>query len=239
VLSGGELLYFWFRIAGYWVKNDRVDLRWLIYASDPDGRLLWEPVNGAIGEEVSHNDENWLPKVSQTLPLPPQLKPGRYKLLIRVIDENEHEVEAVTHYWLSRGTVVKVRPKLHWSGFVPGGRQRLPKDLKRIPCLWAMDTMGIHWNGNIVACVVDCDGKYVAGNVEVSTLKEVWNGPLKWLRELHRQERFKELPQICRECTDWPVKRAKAYFPDEETRQEYEAYIRLGRIFMESPAYTP
>lgn len=86
--TGGELLYFSFRIAGYSVKNDRVDLRWLIYASDPDGRLLWEPVNGAIREEVSHNDENWLPKVSQTLPLPPQPKPGRYKLLIRVSDEN-------------------------------------------------------------------------------------------------------------------------------------------------------
>lgn len=95
---GGELMYFSFRIAGYSVKNDRVDLRWLIYASDPDGRLLWEPVNGAITEEVSHNDENWLPKVSQTLPLPPQLKPGRYRLLIRVSDESaqksvEHPVE--------------------------------------------------------------------------------------------------------------------------------------------------
>jgi len=86
--TGGELMYFSFRIAGYSVKNDRVDLRWLIYASDPDGRLLWEPMNGAIGEEVSHNDENWLPRVSQTLPLPPQLKPGAYKLLIKVSDEN-------------------------------------------------------------------------------------------------------------------------------------------------------
>ena len=96
--TGGELIYFSFRIAGYSVKNDRVDLRWLIFASDPDGRLLWEPVNGAIGEEVSHNDENWLPKVSQTLPLPPQLKPGTYKLLIKVSDEStqtsvEHPVE--------------------------------------------------------------------------------------------------------------------------------------------------
>lgn len=84
----GELMYFSFRIGGYAIKNDRVNLRWLIYASDPDGRLLWEPYNGTISEEVSHNDENWLPKVSQTLPLPPQLPPGGYKLLIKVSDEN-------------------------------------------------------------------------------------------------------------------------------------------------------
>lgn len=86
--TSGELIYFSFRIGGYAVKNDRVNLRWLIYASDPVGRLLWEPYNGAINEEVSHNDENWLPKVAQTLPLPPQLPPGGYKLLIKVSDEN-------------------------------------------------------------------------------------------------------------------------------------------------------
>ncbi len=156
-----------------------------------------------------------------------------------VFDENEHEVEPFRDYWLARGTVVKVRPKLHWSGFIAGGSQRIPAGTARVPCLWAMDTMALHWNGNIVACAIDCDGKYVAGNVEVSTLKEVWNGPLKWIRELHRQARFKELPQICRECTDWPVKRAQAFFPDEETRREYEAYMRLGRGFMESPSLTP
>ena len=86
--TSGELMYFSFRIGGYAIKNDRVNLRWLIYASDPEGRLLWEPYSGAISEEVSHNDENWLPKVAQTLGLPPQLPPGAYKLLIKVSDEN-------------------------------------------------------------------------------------------------------------------------------------------------------
>ena len=85
---GGELIYFGFRIAGYQVKDDKVNLRWLIFATDPEGRLLWEPMNGAIAEAVSHNDENWLPRVTQTLPLPPQLPPGQYKLLIKVSDEN-------------------------------------------------------------------------------------------------------------------------------------------------------
>jgi hypothetical protein len=72
-----------------------VNLRWLIYATDPDGRLLWEPLNGAIGEEVTHNDENWLPRVNQTLPLPPQLPPGPYKLLIKVTDE--HGPSSIEH----------------------------------------------------------------------------------------------------------------------------------------------
>jgi hypothetical protein len=94
---GGELMYFSFRIAGYKVKNDRADLRWLIFASDPAGVLLWEPLSGQIQAEVTHHDENWLPEVRELLPLPPQLPPGSYHIKIRVADENagtsvEHEV---------------------------------------------------------------------------------------------------------------------------------------------------
>ncbi len=150
-----------------------------------------------------------------------------------VFDENEHEVEAFKEYWLARGVVVKVRPKLLWSGTVAGGAHRVTTGPDRIPCLWAMDTMAIHWNGNIVMCAVDCDGKYVGGNVQVSSLREVWNGPLKWIRELHLQRRFKELPEVCRTCTDWAVKNALAFFPSPEVRAAYEAYIRLGRAVVQ------
>jgi radical SAM protein with 4Fe4S-binding SPASM domain len=153
-----------------------------------------------------------------------------------VFDENEHEVEAFKQHWLSRGVVVKVRPKLQWAGSVAGGAHRVTLGPGRVPCLWAMDTMGIHWNGNIVACVVDCDGKYVAGNVEMSSLGDVWNGPLKWIRELHMRQRYAELPQICRECPDWQVKKALAFFPNDAVRADYEAYVRLGRVFMQPHA---
>lgn len=152
-----------------------------------------------------------------------------------VFDENAHEAEAFTRYWLARGTVVKVRPKVFWSGTVGGGTYRVSTGPERAPCLWALDTMAIHWNGNIVMCAIDCDGKYVGGNVQCSSLKEVWNGPLKWIRELHMRRRFKELPQVCRECTDWSVKKAQAFFPNERLGADYEAYIRLGRVFMQDP----
>jgi MoaA/NifB/PqqE/SkfB family radical SAM enzyme len=151
-----------------------------------------------------------------------------------VFDENEHEVEAFKQYWLARGAVVKVRPKLFWSGTVAGGTHRVTTGPERTACLWAVDTMAIHWNGNIVVCAVDCDGKYVGGNVQVSTLKDVWNGPLKWIRELHLQRRFKELPEVCRACTDWAVKKALAFFPNSQVREAYESYIRLGRVFTEA-----
>lgn len=83
----GELLFFSFRIAGYTVKKDRVELRWQVYATDPEGLLLFDIVRGTINEEVTHADEQWLPRAELTLPLPAQLAPGAYRLRILVSDE--------------------------------------------------------------------------------------------------------------------------------------------------------
>lgn len=83
----GQLLHYSFRISGFKVQKEKVDLRWLVVAVDPDGRLLTPAANGAIREDVSDNDKDWLPKVQQTMPLPAQLAPGVYKLKLRVADE--------------------------------------------------------------------------------------------------------------------------------------------------------
>lgn len=149
-----------------------------------------------------------------------------------IFEENESESEDFRQFWLEKGAIVKVRPKVHWSGKVQGGEESIRFN-DRIPCLWSLETMAIHWNGNIVMCAIDCDGKYVAGNAEMQTLQEVWNGPLKWIRELHMRQRFRELPDICRTCPDWQVKKAAAYFPSEDSRMEYETYVKKGRSFLQ------
>ena len=83
----GELLYLSYRMAGYTAKNDAVDLRWQMYLTDPDGLLL-EPIsNGAVRDEVTSRDKDWLPKVEQTVPLPPELYAGLYAIHLRVADE--------------------------------------------------------------------------------------------------------------------------------------------------------
>jgi hypothetical protein len=83
----GQLLHYSFRISGFKVQKDKVDLRWLVVAVDPEGRLLVPAANGAIREEVGINDKDWLPKVQQTIPLPAQLGPGVYQLKLTVADE--------------------------------------------------------------------------------------------------------------------------------------------------------
>lgn len=83
----GELLYLSYRIAGFTVKNDAVDLRWQMYLTDPDGLLLAPISNGAVRDEVTARDKDWLPKVDQTVPLPPELYAGSFAIHLRVADE--------------------------------------------------------------------------------------------------------------------------------------------------------
>ncbi len=150
-----------------------------------------------------------------------------------IFDENEHEKDEFIRYWLDKGVVVKVRPKLYWTGKVEGGGSKVVVDDSRTPCLWVLDSCGIHWNGDLVVCAVDAEGKEVLGNINDQTIKKIWESSHKRIRELHLQKRFKDLPQICQECPDWNVKKAKAYFPNKEIEKAYVNYIRKGRIFME------
>jgi hypothetical protein len=83
----GELLYFSFRIAGYHVQKDHVDLRYQVVLTDPDGILVIPPMTGGVAAEVSSNDKDWLPRVQETIPLPPLLPSGAFHLRFRVSDE--------------------------------------------------------------------------------------------------------------------------------------------------------
>ena len=47
------------------------------------------------------------------------------------------------------------------------------------------------------------------------------------------RRRFQELPEIRRKCPGWHVKRANAHFPSQAVRNDYEGYIRMGRVFMQ------
>lgn len=83
----GELMYLSFRISGFLVQKDRVDVRYQMILTDPEGVLVVPPITGATRVEVTDNDKNWMPKASHTIPLPPQLPSGVFQLKIRAADE--------------------------------------------------------------------------------------------------------------------------------------------------------
>jgi len=126
------------------------------------------------------------------------------------MDINTHEKDGFIDFWEKQGIIVKVRPKVSWAGLLDTPNQKLSNE-DRWPCYWAMQTMSISDTGKVVTCAVDLDTRFVAGDVNKQSLREIWNDTLKGLRQLHISKRFEELPDLCRECKDWQSARAEYY----------------------------
>ena len=126
------------------------------------------------------------------------------------MDNNASEKDDFISFWSAQGTKVKIRPKVSWAGLIEAPNLILGNE-DRWPCYWAMQTMSITDSGKVVTCAVDLDARFIAGDVNESSLKDVWNGTLKELRKMHLEKRFAELPVICGNCKDWQSARADYY----------------------------
>jgi radical SAM protein with 4Fe4S-binding SPASM domain len=128
--------------------------------------------------------------------------------------QNAHEVGEFRAYWRARGAEVKVRPMLEWTASGTVRTDTIDHESPfRIACPWANNTMAIHQNGDVVACAVDYEGRYKAGNVARQSLKEVWASLDAGLRRAQREHRWADLPQLCQSCGDWQTAGAE-YEPE-------------------------
>lgn len=126
------------------------------------------------------------------------------------MDINTHEKEDFINFWEKQGVTVKIRPMVSWGGLIDAPNLTLSNE-NRWPCYWAMQTMSITDTGKVVKCAVDLDARYVAGDVNTQSLKEIWNDKLKKFRQLHISKKFDKLPDDCRDCRDWQSARADYY----------------------------
>jgi radical SAM protein with 4Fe4S-binding SPASM domain len=123
-----------------------------------------------------------------------------------VMPANAHEVDDYRKYWNDRGAEVKVRPMLEWTATGTVRTDTIAHDREfRIACPWGNNTMAIHQDGSVVACAVDYEGRFKPGNVREISVKEAWLRLGEQLRKVHREHRWKDLPEICKGCGDWQV----------------------------------
>lgn len=141
-----------------------------------------------------------------------------------IMEENKHEVDQFKKYWEERGAEVKTRVMLSWSNSGNIVASNLDYDANfRIACPWGNNSMAIHVNGDIVACAVDYEGRFVAGNVQDCSIKEIWQKDhYEKLRKIHKEHRWNELPNICKTCPDWQAVGAK-YYDNESIEKKEEA----------------
>jgi radical SAM protein with 4Fe4S-binding SPASM domain len=99
---------------------------------------------------------------------------------------------------------VGVEPRHNWNGsdgrlvtIGQGDSKRYPKQA----CPELFYTLAIKANGDVSACCIDWSGQLVVGNVEKSSLQEIWEGDaLRNLQRLHLAKKRDQIPG-CRDCT--------------------------------------
>lgn len=140
---------------------------------------------------------------------------GKTRITVQFIEQetNSAETEDFKKFWLSKGANVKIRPQLGWGAGVKAPNLVLRQDERIGRCPWLIRTVSIHWNGRVVQCDADWDQKYVAGDLSVNTLEEIWNGELAKRRQKHHDNDFEFEP--CKNCNDWQAGLSDFYIPDK------------------------
>lgn len=92
------------------------------------------------------------------------------------------------------------------------------------PCVRPWHRMTILVDGRVVPCCFDYDGKYILGNLNKQSLKEIWNGEkMKELRRQHKNNDFKD-NKLCYNCKE------KYGMPSSKFYPLNSAFLRRAKI---------
>lgn len=153
---------------------------------------------GANRDKVYKNIEYFL-KLKQ--------KKGLEKPIIEVkimeMKENANEIDDVLSFWREKGAWTCVRRLISWGGKYDNGSNQ--DNSGRIACGSGIGILPITWDGMAVNCVMDCNADYPCGNVNTTSIKEIWKKRNEFLVKNQLSHNWDELPPICKDCTDWMV----------------------------------
>jgi hypothetical protein len=122
---------------------------------------------------------------------------------LRIVDENRGEAEAFFDRWFRKTRFVVVRGPSDRAGQIPARSIHPARTPHRIPCLHLMESLQVLPGGTAVACGNDFRATVPAGDLNTSTIEEIWGAqPLAALREAHGRGDWDRFP-LCSRCGDW------------------------------------
>ncbi len=74
--------------------------------------------------------------------------------------------------------------------------------IKRYPCDWFWTSVIILWDGRVVPCCHDLEGKLILGDIRKETLQQIWNNDLLQRIRLEECENNHER-EPCKYCNEW------------------------------------
>lgn len=160
----------------------------------PNIRLVCCGINAATKEIYNKvvRGPNYETVITKTEEL---IKKGNFKAgawaSMVIVDENQHEVEKFKRIWGKNAIFGDFK---NWGG---DRHDKLEKTGTRVPCYSLLQAITILWDGRVVPCCMDYDGKLILGDANKQTLTEIWH-KTSWMRKKHKELDFSMIP--CRNC---------------------------------------
>lgn len=132
----------------------------------------------------------------------------RPKTTIAIIrlKETEQELEEFKQQW--KGFDIEIKDFTTWDGSqssITSLASKFSEAYKKnlsYPCLRPWHRFTILWDGKVVPCCYDYDGKYILGDLETQTLEEIWNSSATLeLRKQHITNNFSD-NLLCKNCKE-------------------------------------
>ena len=122
----------------------------------------------------------------------------RPKLILSFVRQNnDADEQAFIEHWKKIADKIHITDLHNWAGTL-----HTQSDVN-YPCYRPWLTFTVLWDGRVSLCCADFDGRNILGDVNTSTIKDIWNAePYRNARRLHLESGG---PDICRAC-DLPRK---------------------------------
>jgi MoaA/NifB/PqqE/SkfB family radical SAM enzyme len=122
----------------------------------------------------------------------------RPKLILSFVRQNNSaDEQAFIEHWKAIADKIHITDLHNWAGTL-----NRESDVT-YPCYRPWLTFTVLWDGRVSLCCADFDGRTVLGDLNTSTIQEIWNAqPYRDARRLHLESGG---PDICRSC-DLPRK---------------------------------
>jgi len=127
-----------------------------------------------------------------------ELGKRRPKLILSFVRQNNSaDEQAFIEHWRKIADKIHITELHNW-----GGTLHQHSDVN-YPCYRPWLTFTILWDGRVALCCADFDGHTILGDMNTSSIKEIWNNDL--FRGVRREHLESGGPDVCRSC-DLPRK---------------------------------
>ena len=159
---------------------------------DASGREVFESTRLGL------NYDKVIANIERIVRIRRELGRTRPKLILSFVRQNNSaDEQAFIEHWKRIADKIHITDLHNWAGTL-----NKESDVN-YPCYRPWLTFTVLWDGRVSLCCADFDGRNVLGDVNTSTIQDVWNAPAYLAaRRLHLESGG---PDICRSC-DLPRK---------------------------------